>query len=260
MKKKKGTNADMQPLLKGVPHRMAILDYGLFQVHENGRKIGICGYVIQTTAGETVLIDTGFPAKYAEDADAATQEDALGSFGRVLSLTKENLAPAQLALLGIAAGDVDLMIQSHTHIDHVGFMGAFPDVPILMAEAERALPRPLYWSGKQAMDWPDAEYRLISQDTELAPGFEVLLVPGHAPGQLAFVVHLPKSGRIILTSDAISRAEEFDTRFVDAWDPEQAQHHAERLMERAAKDRAMLIFGHSPEQWPELKKAPDWYY
>ena len=53
--------------------------------------------------------------------------------------------------------DIDLMIQSHTHIDHVGFMHAFPGVPILIAAAERALPRPLYWSGKQAMEWPDAD-------------------------------------------------------------------------------------------------------
>ena len=61
----------MQPLLKGTPTRLAVLDYGLFQVHENGRIIGICGYLVQTTAGENILIDTGFPAKYADDAAAA---------------------------------------------------------------------------------------------------------------------------------------------------------------------------------------------
>ena len=133
---------------------MAILDYGLFQVHQNGRVIGICGYLVQTTMGENVLIDTGFPPKYSSDAAAATDEDDLGTFGQVLELTEQNLAPAQLALLGLSASDITLMIQSHTHIDHVGFMDAFEGVPILMAKAERALPRPLYWSGKQPMEWP----------------------------------------------------------------------------------------------------------
>ena len=249
----------MQPLLTGRPKRLAILDYGLFQVHANGRIIGICGYLLETTAGERVLIDTGFPAKYAEDAAAATAEDGLGHFGRVLSLAPGNLAPAQLALLGIAATDIDLMIQSHTHIDHVGFMDGFPGVPILIAEAERALPRPLYWSGKQAMEWPDRDYRQVTRDVTLGPGFEVLLVPGHAPGQLAFLIDLPQTGPVLLTSDAISRAAEIEEKFAGSWNEELAIHHGARLMDLATARGAKVIFGHSPEQWPQLRKAPDWY-
>ncbi len=249
----------MQPLLKGMPARLSVLDFGLFQVHENGRIIGICGYVVQTTAGETILIDSGFPTKYAADAVAATSEDGLESFGRVVSLTAQNLAPAQLAALSLAPSDVDLMIQSHTHIDHVGFMGGFPGAPIVIAKEERALPRPLYWSGKQAMEWPDAKYIEIEADTTIGPGFDVLSVPGHAPGQLAFAVQLPRTGAVILTSDAISRPSEMDTGFAGSWDAQQAQHHAKRLLARAVKDRAMVIYGHCPEQWPTLRKAPEWY-
>ena len=249
----------MQPLLKGTPTRLAVLDYGLFQVHENGRIIGICGYLVQTTAGENILIDTGFPAKYADDAAAATKEDGLGSFGQVLSMGPENLVPAQLALLGVDPSQITLMVQSHTHIDHVGFMDAFADVPILMAAAERALPRPLYWSGKQAMEWPEATYHLLEDDYKLGAGFEVLLVPGHAPGQLAFVIGLPETGTIMLTSDAISRPSEFDTKFAGSWDADLAMHHAFRLLARATQDRATILYGHSPEQWPTLRKAPEWY-
>ena len=249
----------MQPLLKGRPVRLAVLDYGLFQVHENNRVIGICGYLVQTDAGESVLIDTGFPAKYALDAKAATEEDGLGTFGQVLSLGPQNLAPAQLAMLGIVATDIDLMIQSHTHIDHVGFMHGFPGTPILIAEAERALPNLLYWSSAPAMAWPDAEYLTVSEDTMIGPGFEVLLVPGHAPGQLAFVIELPGTGTVLLTSDAISRPAEVDTHFVGSWDADLALHHAHQLLLRAVEERAMVIYGHSPEQWPKLRKAPDWY-
>jgi N-acyl homoserine lactone hydrolase len=249
----------MQPLLTGRPKRLAILDYGLFQVHANGRIIGICGYLVETTTGERVLIDTGFPAKYAEDAEAATAEDGLGGFGQVLSLTPDNLAPAQLALLGIGKTDIDLMIQSHTHIDHVGFMDGFPGVPILIAQAERALPRPLYWSGKQEMEWPDRDYLRVTRDVILGPGFEVLLVPGHAPGQLAFLIELPETGPVLLTSDAISRAAEIEEKFAGSWNKALAIHHGARLMTLAAARGAKVIFGHSPEQWPQLRKAPDWY-
>ena len=62
-----------------------------------------------------------------------------------------------------------------------------------------------------------------------------------------------------LTSDAISRPAELDTRYAGSWDPDLAMQHAQRLLMRAAHDRAMVIYGHSPEQWPELRKAPDWY-
>ena len=245
--------------LKGKSIRMAVLDYGLFQVHANGRIIGICGFVVQTDADETVLIDTGFPAKYAVDSAAATAQDDLGSFGRVLSVTPENMPAAQLAKLGLTPADITLMIQSHTHIDHVGHMDGFPHAPILIAAAERALPRPLYWSGKQTMEWPEAEYQLVEEDFTLGNGFEVFLCPGHAPGQLAFMIDLPQTGAVLLTSDAISRAAEIDEGFAGSWDVAQAIHHGARLMEMASARDALVIFGHSPEQWPDLRKAPDWF-
>ncbi len=245
--------------LQGKPFRLAILDYGLFEVYSGPRTIGICGFALQTDAGEVVLIDTGFPLKYTRDAQAATVEDGLGSFGRVLEISQDNTPEAQLAKLGLSKSDVTLMIQSHTHIDHVGHMDGFPDVPILIAAAERALPRPLYWSGKQAMEWPERSYQLVTEDITLAPSFEVLLCPGHAPGQLAFMVNLPQSGWILLTSDAISRPSEIDEGFAGSWDVPLAVHHGDRLM-RMARDRdAQVIFGHCPQQWRNLPKAPHWF-
>lgn len=248
-----------QITLKGKPKRLAVLDYGLFEVHAGPRTIGICGTLIETDANEVVLIDTGFPQKYAQDADAATRDDALGSFGRVLSVTLDNMPEPQLAKLGLKKSDVTLMIQSHTHIDHVGDMAGYPQAPILMSADERALPRPLYWSGKQAMEWPDRDYHLIKTDTQLGPDFEVLHCPGHAPGQLAFMLRLPETGWVMLTSDAISREAEVAEKFAGSWDVDQAIFHGDRLM-KLAKDRdALIIYGHSPEQWPSLRKAPDWF-
>jgi N-acyl homoserine lactone hydrolase len=248
-----------QVSLQGKPARLAVLDYGLFEVHAGPRTIGICGFVIQTDADETILIDTGFPQKYADDADAATIEDDLGGFGRVLNVGPENMPGPQLASLGIDKADVTLMIQSHTHIDHVGDMAGYPQAPILIAAAERTLPRPLYWSGKQAMEWPDRDYVLVTEDFELGPDFEVLLCPGHAPGQLAFMVRLPDTGWMLLTSDAISRASEIDEGFAGSWDVPQAIHHGGRIMAMARDRDATVIFGHSPEQWPTLRKAPNWF-
>ena len=254
-----GLHVNDQTLLKGKPTRLAVLDYGLFEVHSGPRTIGICGYVVQTDANELVLIDTGFPAKYGVDAEVATAEDELESFGRVLNITPDNTPEAQLAKLGLSKSDVTLMVQSHTHIDHVGHMDGFAGVPILIAKAERDLPRPLYWSGKHAMIWPDRHYHVVTQDRMIAPGFEVLLCPGHAPGQLAFMVRLPDTGWVLLTSDAISRATEIDEGFAGSWNVPLAVHHGARLITLARERNALMVFGHSPQQWPGLRKAPEWF-
>ena len=96
--------------------RLYILDFGLFQVHENGRFIGIPGYLLQTDDGRNILVDTGFPAAYARNAEQATRDDGLGSFGRVVSLTEENLPAGQLGKLGLTKADIDLLVLTHSDI------------------------------------------------------------------------------------------------------------------------------------------------
>ncbi|MEO0485450.1 MAG: MBL fold metallo-hydrolase [Pseudomonadota bacterium] len=240
--------------LKGRPVSLTVLDYGDFRVHgPPARDIGLMGALVVTDAGERVLIDTGMPAKYARDPGAGA-EDGLDSFGHVTRMGAENLPSAQLGLCGVDR--VDLMIVTHTHIDHIGGIFDFPGVPTVISAPERALARPLYWTGGQPWDWPERDWRVVEGDSWIGPGFEVFLVPGHAPGQLAFRIELPRVGRVLWTSDAISRPAEVAERFDTAWDPGLALHHAERLL---ALEHELVIYGHCPAQWGELRKAPGSY-
>ena len=245
--------------IKGKPVALYVLDFGFFRVHAGPRDIGIQGYLIRTDQGEDILIDTGFPQKYADDPKAATEEDRLYEFGTVLSCTEDNMPAAQLARAGSSLDRIALMIQTHSHIDHMGHIHACPQAPILIATAERALPKPLYWSDVQPVDWPDRDYILIEEDTSVGPGLDVFLTPGHAPGQLAIRLDLPETGPVILTSDAISRPSEIDEKFEGSWDAPLALHHANRLMQMAEQDGAFVIYGHCPDQWPTLRKAPECY-
>ena len=245
--------------VKGRPNALYVLDFGLFKVHSNGRVIGICGYLVQTDQGENILIDSGFPQKYNRDPAAATQEDRLYEFGEVLECRPEHSVHAQLSKLGLSADDINLYICSHTHIDHIGGLGDFPNAPILISAAERALDAPLYWGQMRPVDWPEATYLQIEADTQIGPGFDVLMAPGHAPGQIAMMLELPETGAVLLTSDAISRPAEIDEKFAGSWDEEAALASALRLMEMSEARIAFVIYGHAPDQWGTLHKAPEAY-
>lgn len=249
----------MDHILHGRPVALAVLDFGLFRVHSNGRVIGICGYLVRTDRGELVLVDGGFPRKYTEDHASASTEDRLYEFGEVLACGPENTVEAQLHECGCRLEDITLLIQTHTHIDHVGALNDARQAPMLIAAAERALPKPLYWGGVQPLDWPDRDYICLDEDAEIGPGFRVMLVPGHAPGQLAMMLDLPGTGSVLLTSDAISRPAEIDEKFAGSMDEAAAMASADRLMTAAAAKGAFIIYGHDPAQWDGLRKAPDLY-
>lgn len=253
------TRMNLATHLKGHPISMAVLDFGLFTVHANGRIIGIPGFLIETSEGERVLIDTGFPKKYADDIEAASLEDSLGDFGKILELTHTHQPEAQLALLGLNKSDLDFVVITHTHIDHVGNIGNFPGVPLIVGADERALPKPIYWRGNQPLEWPESEYLLVTEDFDLGPGFQILLVPGHTPGELSIMLDLPETGSVLLTSDAISRESEVAEGCLDSVNPEQALASAHRILSLAKEKDAYVIYGHGPEQWKELRKAPALY-
>ncbi len=236
---------------------LAILDFGLFRVHANGRVIGIPGYLISTASGRHILVDTGFPPAYAADAALASARDGLGSFGEILRLTDANLPEGQLATLGLTPADIALTILTHGDIDHVGSLHRFTHAPILIGQAERALPRPRYFGSAQPLGWPDADYLTITADTPLCAGLTVLYTPGHSPGHLSLLLDLPRTGRIVLAADAISRPSEPDEGMKGSWDEAQALAQAHRLI--ALADAGMLVYGHCPAQWPMLRKAPDSY-
>lgn len=240
--------------------RLFVLDFGLFQVHANGRVIGIPGFLIQLQTGENILVDTGFPAWYADDPAQAALADGLDSFGRVLALTHDQLPAAQLRKAGLTPAAITHLVMTHTDIDHVGGIDTFPQATIIIGATERALTQPRYFGNRSPIPWPaGVTYELIDADNERWPGVTLLTTPGHSPGHLSLLVRLPQIGPVLLTGDAISRHAELQEGFAGAWSETQAWQSAERLMVLAEQEQALIIYGHDPAQWPQLRKAPLFY-
>lgn len=242
-------------ILPGKITRLYVLDLGLFEVRGGERLIGIPGFLLETDQGARVLFDTGFPPDYLTDPDRPARE-GLPAFGRLIDFRADQTAPGALALLGLAPADIDLVILSHGHIDHVGALPLFADAPIVMTATERADPKPCYFGKARPLDWPEARYHLIDAETPVCEGLALIPTPGHTPGHLSALVTLPGGRAVILAADAINRISEPDEGFADAVDPKGAMESFHRLTQIARQTGAEMIYGHESTQWPLMPKAP----
>ena len=196
-------------------------------------------------AGATVLVDTGF----APEAGIRRGRTCLVNPVRAL------------AEIGVKPGDVNHIIVSHLHYDHIGNLAAFPAATLLVARAELE-----FWSGSGPQDAgcdvlvePDeitflqgavrqGRAKLIDGDAgAILPGIDLRLVGGHTPGQLVISLRAGAS-RVVLTSDAVHFYEEMrrDRPHLLVLDLP-AMRAAYTWLRAQARDGALVIAGHDPE-------------
>lgn len=246
----------MIPALAG--HRLArvtLLDCGTFSVRGGERIIGIPAWLLTTDRGAQVLVDGGFPAAYGKDDAAAGLADGLGVFGALVDHRPEKMVAPQLALCGVAPGDLVAHVLTHGHIDHVGALDLIT-CPLILTEIERADPRPRYFGAVRPLAWPEVPTLAITGDTDLCDGIRLIPTPGHTPGHLSLLLTLPEGPPLILAADAINRRSEPEEGFADSADPAASRRSADRLFALQRDTGARLIHGHEPTEWPVLPKAP----
>jgi glyoxylase-like metal-dependent hydrolase (beta-lactamase superfamily II) len=131
---------------------------------------------------------------------------------------------------GLTAGDVDLVVLTHAHLDHAGGCASVV-APVAVHELETASG---YWPLVGGLLELFALEQLTGDGGELAPGLEWALTPGHCDGHISLACDT-QHGRAVLCGDTIGPGRgEFDAmapsgpaadellaswRRIRAWDP-----------------------------------------
>lgn len=172
-------------------------DYGQYGLPDGDLDMDYNFWVMRSD-DKVVLMDTGY--------DIAAH-DWLGEISVMPT-------PDGLKLIGLDPLEVDMVITSHFHYDHIGYLGLFTNAQIVSGAKEYE-----YWFGKRDANALEGEFttaenlvpvetakregrlRLVDSPNEVFPGITVYQVGGHCPGEV--IAHVKtEGGSLILASDA----------------------------------------------------------
>jgi len=215
---------------------------------------------------EWLLWDTGVPESALDNPQGWSTLPKLIVYHLDKSLTD------QLAEIGLKPGDIGRVAISHTHGDHIGNMGLFPNSTVVMQQAEyswihspngpndnvnqlKALARKLLGTPKNL--------QLIDGDTDVFGDGSVTLVstPGHTPGHQSLLIHLRNSGFIILSGDVVHLEGNFEKNIVPSLNTNKAESIAsmDRVRYLMAAYKATLFINHDKSQTDTLRLIPAFY-
>jgi len=176
-----------------------------------------------------------------------------------------------LADEGLPADQIDTVVFTHLHHDHVGWtsnIAAAPNAPSgravtgltfrnarhLVSEAEWA-----HWAGTAEVTGPDpiavqqplaAHIDWIGDGDEIMPGVQVRATPGHTPGHVSLIVTDPRhvtGDRLVILGDVLHsqvQVAESHWSFRFDTDAEQAVHTREQLLKELEDDATLVGGGH----------------
>jgi N-acyl homoserine lactone hydrolase len=229
-----------------------------------GVEVPVPFFLIRHPQGD-VVVDGGNPLAVARDPRA--HWGALADVFEV-HMTEEQHCVAQLRQLGVEPEWVDIVVQTHLHIDHTGTLGHFPNAKIVVhaseLEAARAAEDPLATGYVRAdYDRPELRWELAEDDLDLFGDGTIRLLetPGHSAGHMSLLLDLEETGPVLMTADAADNRAQWEGREPTRalFSREDAERSLERLRELKQETDALLAFGHDPRNWSQLQHAPGRY-
>jgi len=225
----------------------------LMQVATLPPNVPIVCYLVQTDDDKNILIDSGFSVQF--QAPPGWPNPEMGK-----SVIE------QLAALAIQPGDIHQIICTHFDLDHCGNNESFPNAQLVVQREQYTVAHEghrRFAAARAHWDLPVERYHFVDGDTTLLPGIDLIETTGHVPGHMSVLMHLPVTGPVLLTVDAVTHQGNFRADRQGApmdLDADKAIASTRKLLELAQREHvALTIFGHDAQQWSTLKLAPAYY-
>jgi len=215
----------------------------------NRVRMGLNCVVVQTPSAN-ILIDSGAGSKRPD------------SFKDTYGLNGNKLLKG-LKKLGLTSRDIDLVVLSHLHFDHVGgctkldrsgkAIPAFPKARHMVQKTcweEANTPNERAQHAYHKDDFlPLLEndvLDLLDGDTDIAPGIRVKVTDGHSDGHQAVLMEIG-SERIVYMADLVPTPYHVPLAHIGAFDhsPNDTLAAKRELLEMAVKGGWLMIFGHA---------------
>jgi glyoxylase-like metal-dependent hydrolase (beta-lactamase superfamily II) len=246
-----------------VPAGVALYLFSSGTLEAEGIEVPVPFYLIRHPEGD-VVIDGGNPIEAVRDPHA--HWGVLADQFR-LHMTEAQHCVAQLRGLGVEPHSVRHIVQTHLHMDHAGALGHFPEATVVVQgrelDAAHAADNEAGGYVRADFDRAGLQWQRVEGELDLFGDGAVRLLhtPGHTPGHMSVLLDLDETGRVLLTADAVDNRGQWEGRLplraLDSRDD--AQRSLERLRLLARDTDALVVLGHDPDDWAELKHAPDVY-
>ena len=152
-----------------------------------------------------------------------------------------------LRRFGLTVGDVDLVVCTHCHHDHMASVFRFPGVELVLGEGEAEFSKVLYGPEEAG-----ARLAVVGALTEVPLGGELQLcagvravsTPGHTPGHISVVADTATE-RIVITGDAAMTRSEYMGRAFSHWYTDDQLRELNASVDRMAAFSPTLVMpGH----------------
>ncbi len=175
---------------------------------------------------------------------------------------------SQLAEIGYAPEDITYLAHSHYHGDHIANSNEFAGSTWLVRPVERdamfADKPPALVDPKNYDKLKNSKTVLITQDEYDVFGDGKVIIksaPGHTPGHQVLILHLAKTGNVMLAGDLYHYPEERNSGRVPTFEFNKDQSLASRAMieDYVKKTNTQLWIEHDFVANSKLKKSPKYY-
>ncbi len=197
------------------------------------------------------------------------------------STTVTGKLPGNMRALGIEPSEIDTVVITHAHPDHVGGTldqaGAlvFPNAHYFIARDEwefwvsdaaaAQAPASMVNIARQNLAPLQERLTMIGDGAEIVPGIRAIATPGHTPGHIALSIASDGQQALHISDVVLYPLHLEYPEWVPVFDmsPEQAAASKHRIFDRAAEEHS-LVFAHHFPPFPNLgyvhKREAGWQW